>query len=68
VVTNKKDSFPHTAAKLSYAKPETALHTCLPLKAMETARNCRIALVGLRGAGKSTLGRRLADDLSYPFI
>jgi XRE family aerobic/anaerobic benzoate catabolism transcriptional regulator len=34
----------------------------------ETARNCRIALVGLRGAGKSTLGKRLADDLGYPFI
>ena len=34
----------------------------------ETARNCRIALVGLRGAGKSTLGRRLAGNLSYPFI
>src|SRR5258705_9072647 len=28
----------------------------------------RIALVGLRGAGKSTLGRRLADGLGCPFI
>jgi XRE family transcriptional regulator, aerobic/anaerobic benzoate catabolism transcriptional regulator len=28
----------------------------------------RIALVGLRGAGKSTLGRRLADALGCPFI
>ena len=28
----------------------------------------RIALVGLRGAGKSTLGRMLADKLGYPFI
>ena len=28
----------------------------------------RIALVGLRGAGKSTLGRRLADELACPFI
>ena len=27
-----------------------------------------IALVGLRGAGKSTLGKRLADDLGYRFI
>ncbi|OYV02455.1 MAG: transcriptional regulator [Burkholderiales bacterium PBB5] len=32
------------------------------------ARSNRIALVGLRGAGKSTLGQRLADDLGYPFI
>ncbi|NWG26691.1 MAG: helix-turn-helix transcriptional regulator [Pseudorhodoplanes sp.] len=28
----------------------------------------RIALVGLRGAGKSTLGRRLADHLDVPFL
>jgi XRE family aerobic/anaerobic benzoate catabolism transcriptional regulator len=28
----------------------------------------RIALVGLRGAGKSTLGRKLADTLGCPFI
>jgi XRE family aerobic/anaerobic benzoate catabolism transcriptional regulator len=28
----------------------------------------RIALVGLRGAGKSTLGRMLAQHLSWPFI
>jgi len=32
------------------------------------ARSARIALVGLRGAGKSTLGRMLADDLGFPFI
>ena len=28
----------------------------------------RIALIGLRGAGKSTLGRRLAKQLELPFI
>lgn len=28
----------------------------------------RIALIGLRGAGKSTLGRMLADTLDVPFI
>ena len=32
------------------------------------ARTTRLALVGLRGAGKSTLGRRLAEDLGYAFI
>lgn len=32
------------------------------------ARVSRIALLGLRGAGKSTLGRRLADDLGVPFV
>ena len=28
----------------------------------------RIALIGLRGAGKSTLGRMLAEDLDLPFV
>ncbi|MBV9950297.1 MAG: helix-turn-helix domain-containing protein, partial [Myxococcales bacterium] len=32
------------------------------------ARKRRVALVGLRGAGKSTLGRMLADDLDVPFV
>jgi XRE family transcriptional regulator, aerobic/anaerobic benzoate catabolism transcriptional regulator len=31
-------------------------------------RNQRVALIGLRGAGKSTFGQRLADDLGYPFV
>ncbi len=33
-----------------------------------TPRRDRIALVGLRGAGKSTLGTRLAAELGAPFI
>lgn len=32
------------------------------------ARSPRVALIGLRGAGKSTLGPRLADDLGFPFV
>lgn len=32
------------------------------------SRSPRVALVGLRGAGKSTLGQMLADDLGYPFV
>lgn len=32
------------------------------------ARSARIALLGLRGAGKSTLGNMLAEDLGFPFI
>lgn len=31
-------------------------------------REARIALIGLRGAGKSTLGRRLAKHLGMPFV
>ena len=31
-------------------------------------RSSRVALIGLRGAGKSTLGQMLADDLEVPFV
>ena len=31
-------------------------------------RKSRIALIGLRGAGKTALGQRLADHLGFPFI
>ena len=33
-----------------------------------SAANTRVALIGLRGAGKSTLGAMLAEDLGFPFI
>jgi XRE family aerobic/anaerobic benzoate catabolism transcriptional regulator len=33
-----------------------------------SARGSRVALIGLRGAGKSTLGRMLAEDLGFPFL
>ncbi len=36
--------------------------------ASAAARRRRVALVGLRGAGKSTLGRMLADHWSMPFV
>ena len=32
------------------------------------SRAKRISLIGLRGAGKSTLGRRLAEHLGYPLL
>ena len=34
----------------------------------DASRRKRIALVGLRGAGKSTLGRELAGELALPFV
>jgi XRE family transcriptional regulator, aerobic/anaerobic benzoate catabolism transcriptional regulator len=34
----------------------------------ETLRRSRVALIGLRGAGKSTLGSRLAQESNVPFI
>ncbi|MBT3371579.1 MAG: helix-turn-helix transcriptional regulator [Rhodospirillaceae bacterium] len=36
--------------------------------APETGNSGRIALIGLRGAGKSTLGRALAKRLELPFV
>jgi XRE family aerobic/anaerobic benzoate catabolism transcriptional regulator len=38
------------------------------LGAHDTARRRRVALMGLRGAGKSTLGELLATELHVPFI
>jgi XRE family transcriptional regulator, aerobic/anaerobic benzoate catabolism transcriptional regulator len=34
----------------------------------EVARRKRVALIGMRGAGKSTLGSRLGQELNIPFI
>ncbi|MEJ8823167.1 helix-turn-helix transcriptional regulator [Variovorax humicola] len=45
-----------------------ALSELLDSPSSDPARSRRIALIGLRGAGKSTLGQMLADDLEVPFI
>lgn len=37
-------------------------------RSLPSARARRVALIGLRGAGKSTLGAALAEGLSCPFI
>ena len=52
-------------SELSALAKEIAARVALPGSA-DRAR--RIALVGLRGAGKSTLGRMLAQHLGWPFI
>ncbi|WP_317923371.1 MULTISPECIES: helix-turn-helix transcriptional regulator [unclassified Cupriavidus] len=36
--------------------------------AVQAARSPRVALIGLRGAGKTTLGGMLAEDLDFPFV
>ncbi len=47
----------------------TALRGLLTARFADGANRLgRIALIGLRGAGKSTLGHRLATDLGVPFI
>lgn len=45
-----------------------AIGELLGTASVDPARHRRIALVGLRGAGKSTLGQMLAEDLEIPFI
>lgn len=45
-----------------------ALGRLLDASQDDRARHRRIALIGLRGAGKSTLGRLLADSLDVPFV
>jgi XRE family aerobic/anaerobic benzoate catabolism transcriptional regulator len=40
----------------------------LGVRGSDPDRRFRIALIGLRGAGKTTLGRRLAEALGYPFV
>ena len=45
-----------------------ALGELLGTASVDPARHTRIALIGLRGAGKSTLGQMLADDLDVPFV
>lgn len=39
-----------------------------PAAAGSGSRATLVALIGLRGAGKSTLGQMLADDLGFPFV
>ena len=34
----------------------------------EAVRRKRVALIGLRGAGKTTLGKRLAEEMEVPFV
>lgn len=45
-----------------------AIGEVLGMVAAPTAASSRIALIGLRGAGKSTLGQMLADDLDFQFV
>ena len=50
------------------AKARTLLGELFDSPASENSRRQRIALIGLRGAGKTALGQRLAKDMGFPFI
>lgn len=57
--------------KLSQAKAaidRVAGTPCQPATGDQSPRAGRVALIGLRGGGKSTLGRMLADRLQVPFL
>jgi XRE family transcriptional regulator, aerobic/anaerobic benzoate catabolism transcriptional regulator len=49
-------------------KVRVAIGEQLGTGAAKVQRSPRVALIGLRGAGKSTLGQMLADDLDFPFV
>ncbi|WP_229467302.1 helix-turn-helix transcriptional regulator [Massilia sp. Mn16-1_5] len=50
------------------AQARAALASLFDAPTSEGARRQRIALIGLRGAGKSSLGRMLADYWMVPFV
>ncbi|MEN3294183.1 MAG: family transcriptional regulator, aerobic/anaerobic benzoate catabolism transcriptional, partial [Burkholderiales bacterium] len=50
------------------AKARATLAGIFDAPTSESARRQRVALIGLRGAGKSSLGRMLADHWMVPFI
>jgi XRE family transcriptional regulator, aerobic/anaerobic benzoate catabolism transcriptional regulator len=50
------------------ARAREALTDYFGLTGNSESRNRRIALIGLRGAGKSTLGKMLAEHLQLPFV
>jgi len=50
------------------AQARAAMSDLFETPTSESARRQRVALVGLRGAGKSTLGQMLADTWMVPFI
>ncbi|MEN9468192.1 MAG: hypothetical protein RL081_2193 [Pseudomonadota bacterium] len=49
-------------------KARIAIGEALGTGGSDLVANTRVALIGLRGAGKSTLGQMLAEDLGYPFV
>jgi XRE family aerobic/anaerobic benzoate catabolism transcriptional regulator len=55
-------------SEVDLARSRAALAALFDAPASEATRRGRIALIGLRGAGKSTLGRELAEREELPFV
>lgn len=58
----------HGRSEAVLRQAHTALADLLGTGSSTGPRSHCVALIGLRGAGKSTLGQLLADDLGYPFV
>jgi XRE family transcriptional regulator, aerobic/anaerobic benzoate catabolism transcriptional regulator len=58
----------HGRDEATLRQARTALADLLGTGSSTGPRSHCVALIGLRGAGKSTLGQLLADDLGYPFV
>jgi XRE family transcriptional regulator, aerobic/anaerobic benzoate catabolism transcriptional regulator len=56
------------ATDTQIARARAILSGAAPAAAVETASADRVALIGLRGAGKSTLGRIAAERLGWAFV
>jgi XRE family transcriptional regulator, aerobic/anaerobic benzoate catabolism transcriptional regulator len=52
----------------SHRLQETLKRLTRELASVEKSRRSRIALIGLRGAGKSTLGEKLSREMNIPFV
>lgn len=67
--TSHKESILRLIERLpSHRLEEAAARLLRDFGAEQNERAARIALIGLRGAGKSTLGAKLAAELGAPFI
>ena len=57
-----------TPAQMAHAKEVLAGHGANTASASRGISFAGIALIGLRGAGKTTLGRKLADKIGWTFV
>lgn len=58
----------HNCDDATLRRVRIAVGEMLGTGGQQASRSSRIALIGLRGAGKSSLGHMLAEDLGFPFV